>query len=153
MKKFFILLVLPLVSCANFTLDPTFSYYGSDEGFADAQVAAREWDICGANITITRTPGYPPMVEQVHITGDPADKLGGEEYDFEGPLGKYSKRIELRSTDAPSGLTTVIAHELGHALGLGHVAYGVMKPGVIGFEQVSLYECHNLWVSQGEEPQ
>ena len=149
MKKAVFLLVFPLLSCSNYSLDPVFTYYGSDQGFADAQIAAREWDKCGAQITITNAPNHTPMVEQLHITDDPTDKFGGMTYFYEGPAGKYVKRVELRTTDDPNRFTTVIAHELGHSLGLSHVPVGLMMPEQLMPIEVGMLECQHLWESQG----
>ncbi len=119
-------IVMGIVGCsAPSTIDV--GYTGSDAGFAAAVQAADVWNkTCKADlIHVHRGDGDVAMIEQ---DGETRSAFG--ETTIERPvLGiigeKRATHIWFMKGDY--ALPT-IAHEFGHALGLGHTDHGIMQP-------------------------
>jgi hypothetical protein len=98
-----------------------FSYDGDDDGLRTAEAAARQWDICGERIEVGRgLPDAIPLVQVAHIEPAPGrTTLAATRVTADGEV--------VRVRFVPHGtLESTLAHEFGHALGLGHGAGGIM---------------------------
>lgn len=113
----------------------TFSYTGSQEGYAQAFGAAQRWNgVCGTDILVTAYPGGIPLNE--------VDYVG------EGLFGVTTRgwdgRVERVAFQRSSTGAIVVLHEFGHALGLDHAESGIMKNPQVTNEDVTQAECDLL---------
>lgn len=125
----FLLLAWPLVSCTlPGTLDVGY-ISGSDEGYVQALLAADAWNrACGVELVrVHRGEGDIALREQQGITRGAYGETRIERPIF-GAFGE--KRAVSIWFMAGWQAPVTVAHEFGHALGLGHASTGIMQPGV-----------------------
>lgn len=111
-------LCVSLAACCD-DRSPVFTFEGSPAALEAAERAAREWDQCGAHITVTTEGGHAALTEAP--TNDP------EHSALTVVKGREVVRIQFEQvpeTDTQS----MLAHEFGHALGAWHEAIGIMAP-------------------------
>ncbi len=119
--KFLVALLLLLGGCAGLPLD--IGYHGSEEGFISAQRAAWAWQrACGETLIVVHLGAGDVDLEEV---GEMPGVLGLTYFRRRNAFAPKTASLIL-FTRGPQG-TTVVAHEMGHALGLGHDAAGIMS--------------------------
>jgi hypothetical protein len=130
MKYLFTLLFLFLFTgCAMNNATIQIRYVGDDKGLCAAQAAAKEWkDVCGRNIYISRDHGDIIMmqVNDIREIVPSAPRYVSALTSFDPENGK-PKAVLFQPFGSQEQLTGLIAHELGHVLGIKHVAFGLMK--------------------------
>lgn len=92
-------------------------YEGSDRGYAQALWAARQWsDACGLVVDVRRSGRGIPLREVA------ADSLDGRH----GFTRTRSGEPVAMFFEADERAELTIAHEMGHAMGVGNVEGGIM---------------------------
>ncbi len=148
--RWFLALAIGLVGCSGCARQElSFSYTGSDDGFAQVQEAAKAWrESCGSEVSVERGGDGIPMTEV------DAPNLGP------GREGHAAEGITIRNGDDVKIMTFVrgpyvketVMHELGHALGiLDHAPHGIMAITANRTSEdvrVTAYECDQVTASR-----
>jgi hypothetical protein len=117
------LLLVGGCSAAPSAPDVALSVDPSDAALREAvQAAVDEWDACGARQATLTAPGLPVAVVARILTPD-GSEAGGET--LRAPSGAVvAIHVERFGADAQR---MIVAHEIGHVLGLGHLGSGIMS--------------------------
>jgi hypothetical protein len=104
-----------------------FDYRGSDAGFASATRAALEWNsACGVELVrVGRGSGIPLVEQEGTVHGAMGETT--RERPVLGAIGA-KETTDIHFMRGSYAMPT-LAHEFGHAMGLGHADRGVMRPG------------------------
>jgi hypothetical protein len=136
--KRILLLVLVAGCCRSAPIDVGYASVGN-EGWAGAVIAAGAWNIaCGETMVVLRRgDGDWLVVENDHL-------------DAERGLAGTTHRYGVIEFDVVEPPAMTIAHEFGHAMGLGHASRGIMRSdnsgdkmrdGVIAPGQIIAADC------------
>jgi len=137
MKQLLLLALLTLVGCAS-RGEYDFALVGPAEDLAQAQVAADMWNGC-QSVHVTVSYGAQPGKQT--ITFQEGDTVKGQ---AEGTRGYTDERGNITYVHVDTPVTTILAHEFGHALGLDHRKDGIMRPTLRGGETVTGNDCAAL---------
>lgn len=95
---------------------------------ADLDAACKVWSAAGVNFIIG---GNSTWTIPVHYTTPP---WYAERTDEAGVYVDGEIYVDPRfAVEGGGGLLQALAHELGHAIGLGHIAVGIMQPSLSFF--------------------
>lgn len=127
---------LLVAGCAASPATVVLEWKGSDAGLVEARAAAQEWaDVCGSAIVVERGSGGAPFFE---VADHLSDGSAGE------TIGSIrSGGLKQMTIGGPNlqDRRAVIAHEMGHALGLEHAASGLMALVVLPGSRVTPADC------------
>lgn len=123
MKALVFLMLLGLVGCGQ-QYEYAFAFDGPPEDFAAAQKAADEWNGCQTvHVTVASTPD--PSKLAIRFQGDeiPGSVYGAAECGHTYADGS----IDYTRCGDAIPVASILAHEMGHAMGLDHAGTGVMR--------------------------
>jgi predicted Zn-dependent protease len=102
--------------------------------------AADEWmNVCGADIFVNTEPGGVPLREVQTATG-----LEGYTQGNTIVSHKTGRPTSMEVTSSAPDRPGTMRHEMGHALGLGHYAHGVMRAPHVPGTRVTKEDCEHL---------
>ena len=120
MKALYLIVSLLSVGCGQrFTYD--YAFVGPEEDCTEAKKAASEWNGC-QSVHVTVSCGRDPAKET--ITFQPGSEVLGAPKLARGWTNGDGNITYVHTWDLT--VSSIIAHEMGHSMGLAHSSHGVM---------------------------